>query len=72
MVAELVFTIAQRAALAYLLIAALDFALAAHGHEKSLRMSKEELKQEFKQQALPAEIKAVRSAAGRWRCPGAA
>ncbi|MBE2316912.1 flagellar biosynthesis protein FlhB [Solirubrobacter sp. CPCC 204708] len=56
-IASLVMTIATRAAMAYLFIAALDFAWQKHKHEKSLKMDKEELKQEFKQQELPAEIK---------------
>lgn len=56
-IASLVMTIAQRAAIAYLFLAALDFAWQKHKHEKSLKMDKEELKQEFKQQELPAEVK---------------
>lgn len=55
--ASLVMTIATRAAMAYLALAALDFAWQKHKHEKSLKMDKEEIKQEFKQQELPAEIK---------------
>jgi flagellar biosynthesis protein FlhB len=56
-IAHLVMTIAQRAAIAYLALAAFDYAWQKHKHEKSLKMDKEELKQEFKQQELPAEIK---------------
>lgn len=56
-IASLVMTIATRAAMAYLALAALDFAWQKHKHEKSLKMDKEEIKQEFKQQELPAEIK---------------
>ncbi len=56
-VASLVMTIAQRAAIAYLALAALDYAWQKHKHEKGLKMDKEELKQEFKQQELPAEVK---------------
>lgn len=56
-VAGLVMTIAQRAAMAYLALAALDYAWQKHKHEKGLKMDKEELKQEFKQQELPAEVK---------------
>lgn len=55
--ASLVVQIAQRAALAYLVIAAADFFWQKHRHEKSLRMDKEEVKQEHKQQELPSEIK---------------
>jgi len=56
-IATMVISIATRAAAAYLFLAALDFAWQKHKHEKSLKMDKEELKQEFKQQELPAEIK---------------
>src|SRR3954464_11043492 len=59
MVASMVMTIAQRAAVAYLFIAALDYAYQRHKHEKGLKMGKEEVKQEFKQQGLPAEIKSA-------------
>jgi flagellar biosynthetic protein FlhB len=55
--ASLVVQIAQRAALAYLAIAAADFFWQKHRFEKNLRMDKEEVKQEFKQQELPSEIK---------------
>jgi flagellar biosynthesis protein FlhB len=55
--ATLVMQIAQRAALAYLAIAAADFFWQRHRFEKGLKMDKEEVKQEFKQQELPSEIK---------------
>jgi flagellar biosynthetic protein FlhB len=55
--AGLVLQIAQRAAIAYVLIAAADFFWQKHRFEKNLRMDKEEVKQEFKQQELPSEIK---------------
>ena len=42
----MVMHIATRAVLALILLAALDFAWQRHRHEKSLRMSKEEVKQE--------------------------
>jgi flagellar biosynthetic protein FlhB len=58
-IAGTVMTIAQRAAIAYLVIAAADFIWQRHRHEKNLRMDKEEIKQEFKQQGLPAEIKSA-------------
>lgn len=57
MLATMVFAIAQRAALAYLVIAAVDYGFQRYRHEKGLRMSKEELKEEFKQHGLPAEVK---------------
>lgn len=53
----MVFALAQRAALAYLLIGVIDYAYQRWRHEKSLRMSKQELREELKQQALPAEVK---------------
>jgi flagellar biosynthetic protein FlhB len=55
--ASLVLQIAQRAALAYLAIAAADFFWQRHRFEKGLRMDKEEVKQEHKQQELPNEIR---------------
>ncbi len=57
MLAQMVFAIAQRAALAYLLIAAIDYGYQRFRHEKSLRMSKDELREEMKQHSLPAEVK---------------
>src|SRR3954452_15835508 len=56
-IAHMILGIAQRAAGAYLVIAACDYVWQKHRHEKSLKMDKEEIKQEFKQQALPAEIR---------------
>jgi flagellar biosynthetic protein FlhB len=58
-IAHEILGIAQRAAAAYLVIAALDYAYQRRRHEKSLRMDKEEVKQEFKQQGLPAEIRSA-------------
>jgi flagellar biosynthetic protein FlhB len=55
--ATLVMAIAQRAALAYLAIAAADFFWQRHRFDKNLRMDKEEVKQEHKQQELPNEIR---------------
>jgi flagellar biosynthetic protein FlhB len=57
LLSKMVFAIAQRAALAYLFIAAIDYGYQRWRHEKSLRMSKEELKEEMKQHSLPAEVK---------------
>jgi flagellar biosynthetic protein FlhB len=56
-VAGTVMTIAQRAAIAYLVIAAADWAWQKYRHDKNLRMDHEEIKQEFKQMGTPAEIK---------------
>jgi flagellar biosynthesis protein FlhB len=58
-IAHTILGIAQRAAGAYLIIAALDYGYQRWRHEKSLRMDKEEIKQEFKQQGLPAEIRSA-------------
>ena len=55
--ASLVIAVAQRAALAYLAIAAIDWFWQKKRFEKSIRMDKEEIKQEHKQQELPSEIK---------------
>ena len=54
---ELILHLAQRAALAYLAIAAADVFWQRHRFEKQLRMDKEEVKQEYKQQELPSEVK---------------
>jgi len=59
LIASMVMTIAMRAAIAYLFIAAVDYAYQRYKHEKSLKMDKEEVKQEFKQSQLPAEIKSA-------------
>jgi flagellar biosynthesis protein FlhB len=51
--------IAQRAALAYLLIAAVDYAWQRRRHEHKLRMTKQELKDEMRQYGLPAEVRSA-------------
>jgi flagellar biosynthesis protein FlhB len=51
--------IAQRAAFAYLLIAAVDYAWQRRRHEHRLRMTKQEVKDEARQYGLPAEVKAA-------------
>jgi flagellar biosynthetic protein FlhB len=56
-IASVVMTIAQRAAMAYIGIAIVDFIYQRYRFDKNLKMDKEEVKQEFKQQQLPAEIK---------------
>lgn len=55
--ASMVFTVAQRAAIAYLLIGAIDYAYQKWQHNKQLRMSKQEVKDEFRSHQLPAEVK---------------
>jgi flagellar biosynthetic protein FlhB len=57
--ASTVLSIAQRAAVGYLLIALADFGYQRWRHEKSLRMDKQEVKDEHKQQELPAEVKGL-------------
>jgi len=52
-----VLSIAQRAAVAYLLIAVADLLWQRYSHEKKLRMDKQEVKDEFKQQGVPAEVR---------------
>ena len=49
--------IATRAVLALLVIAALDFAWQRYRHEKSLRMSKQEVKQEARQSDVAPEVR---------------
>jgi flagellar biosynthetic protein FlhB len=51
--------IALRAAGAFLLIGLLDYAYQRFRHEKSLRMGKEEVKEEAKGQSAPAEVRAA-------------
>jgi flagellar biosynthetic protein FlhB len=51
--------IAQKAGMAYLVIAFADFAWQRYRHEKSLRMDKEEIKQEFKQQTVSPEVRSA-------------
>jgi flagellar biosynthesis protein FlhB len=51
--------IAQRAAIAYLLIAIIDLIWQRKRHEKQLRMTKQEVKEEFKQHSLPPEVKSA-------------
>ena len=55
--ASLCLAIAQRAAAAYLLIAFVDFGYQKWRVEKGMRMDMQEIKDEFKQDALPAEVK---------------
>jgi flagellar biosynthesis protein FlhB len=52
-------SIAQRAAYAYLLIAIVDFIWQRRRHEQQLRMSKQEVKDEFKQHSLPPEVRSA-------------
>jgi flagellar biosynthetic protein FlhB len=54
-----VVTIAQRAGMGYLLIAVVDYAWQRYRHEKGLKMDKEEVKQEFKQQTVSPEVRSA-------------
>ncbi len=58
-VAALVKHIALRATFAYLFIGAIDYFYQRYSHEKSLKMKKEEVKEEGKGQDLPAEVKSA-------------
>jgi flagellar biosynthetic protein FlhB len=49
--------IAMRAAVAYLIIGVIDLVWQRYRHEKSLRMDKDEVKEEQKSYALPAEVR---------------
>ena len=56
---ELILSICWRAGAAYLAIAVIDYAWQKYRHEKQLKMSKEEVKEEAKSQDSPAEVKAA-------------
>ena len=50
-------SVAERAAVAYLLIGLVDYAWRRHKHEKGLRMTKQEVKDEVRQQTVSNEVK---------------
>jgi flagellar biosynthesis protein FlhB len=52
-------SVAQRAALAYLLIGLVDYAWRRRRHERQLRMTKQQVKEEQRQHGLPPEVKAA-------------
>jgi flagellar biosynthesis protein FlhB len=54
---QTVAALARRAAIAYLLIGVVDFIYQKHKHKKSLKMDKQEVKDEAKQQQLPPEVR---------------
>src|SRR4051812_42960783 len=58
-VGHMVFDVAKRLAVAYLAIAIGDYFFQKHRHEKSLKMSKEDVKEEGKSQNLPPEVKSA-------------
>jgi len=49
--------IAERAAIAYVLIGILDYAYQRYRHNKGLKMTKQEVKEETRQYALPPEVR---------------
>jgi flagellar biosynthesis protein FlhB len=51
--------IAQRAAIAYLIIGIIDMIYQRRRHDKMLRMTKQEVKEEFKQHSLPPEVRSA-------------
>src|SRR3954470_23916041 len=55
--AHTVLGIAQRAGAAYLLIGLVDYAYQRYRHEKSLKMDKQEVKEEHKSNELPPEVR---------------
>jgi flagellar biosynthesis protein FlhB len=54
-----IMTIAKRAALAYLVIAAIDYVYQRYRHNKSLKMSKQDVKEEGKSQNVAPEVRAA-------------
>ena len=57
--AHLILGIAQRAGGAYLVIALIDYGWQKYRHEKQLKMSKQEIKDEAKSQDSPQEVKSA-------------
>src|SRR3954466_3073054 len=55
--ADQISSLAKKAAFAYLLIGLADFVYQRRKHTKSLKMDKQEVKEEAKQQQLPAEVR---------------
>jgi flagellar biosynthetic protein FlhB len=59
MISSSALAIAQRAALAYLLIGVIDLIWQKRRHNKSLKMTKQEVREEHKQHMLPPEVRAA-------------
>jgi flagellar biosynthesis protein FlhB len=59
MIGKEVLSVCQRAAFAYLVIAIADVAYQRYRHNKGLKMDKQEVKDEYKQQSLPSEVKSM-------------
>jgi flagellar biosynthetic protein FlhB len=56
-IAHMVLSIAQRAGAAYLVIGVVDYAYQRYRMEKSMKMDKQEVKEEHKSTELPAEVR---------------
>jgi flagellar biosynthetic protein FlhB len=56
---KMILSLAQRAAMVYLAIGLADVMWQRHRHEKSLKMEKKDVEDEFKHQQLPAEVKSA-------------
>jgi flagellar biosynthetic protein FlhB len=56
---SLIMGIAKRAAIAFLFIGVADYFWQRHRHEKSLKMDKQEIKEESKGQSLPQEVRSA-------------
>jgi flagellar biosynthetic protein FlhB len=59
MLAKTGLSIAQRAALGYIVIAIVDYIHQRRRHEKSLKMDKQEVKEEAKQHQVPAQVRSA-------------
>jgi flagellar biosynthetic protein FlhB len=59
MLCKTVLAVGQRAAIAYLAIGLADYLWQRYRHDKQLRMTKQEVKDEFKQHGLPPEVRAA-------------
>lgn len=59
MLAQTALSIAQRAGMAYVVIAVLDYFWQRHRHEKSLKMNKQEVKDEAKAYSAPPEVRSA-------------
>lgn len=53
------FAVAQRAAFAYLVIGLLDYVYRRYRHERQLRMTKQQVKEEVRQHGVSSEVKAA-------------
>ncbi len=58
-IGHMVLAIAQKAGVAYLVIGVVDYGYQYWKHEKQLKMDKQEVKDEYKQQSLPSEVKGM-------------